>query len=261
MRRDRTADEAGTIPSPLPSPIWSDHMQVDEDASAGVDARGLHVRVGGRAILRELDLRVPRGRSAAITGPSGCGKSTLLSCLSGLLPPSLGVVRIAGQDVTGIPPGRRAALRLRTIGVVYQFGELLPELSPVENVALPALMAGTPATDVYARARSLLAELGVVAVQDAETGTLSGGERQRVAVARALIGDPPVLLADEPTGALDGQAASTVADLLFSLPARHGCALVVVTHNPDVAARADQVYVMRDGQLHASVGEKGPAAR
>ncbi|UNO41232.1 ABC transporter ATP-binding protein [Streptomyces sp. MST-110588] len=227
-------------------------MGTGGDGPGGIEALGLHHEAGGRAILRALDLRVECGESVAVSGPSGCGKSTLLGCLAGLIVPSRGTVRIAGEDVTGVSAGRRAALRLRSIGMVYQFGELLPELTPAENVALPALMAGRPAEETYARGRELLAALGVDGVRDAETGTLSGGERQRVAVARALIGRPRVVLADEPTGSLDGTAADTVAEVLFSLPARYGCALVVVTHNPDIAARAERALTLRDGRLHAA---------
>ncbi|MFE4633102.1 ABC transporter ATP-binding protein [Streptomyces sp. NPDC056773] len=215
----------------------------------GVEARGLVHNIGARTILDALDLTVTYGESVAITGPSGCGKSTLLSCLAGLVRPAKGSVRVDGTDLIGLPPNRRAAVRLRSIGMVYQFGELLPELTPLENVALPALMAGIPAAETYARARALLRDLGIPSVADVETAVLSGGERQRTAVARALIGQPRVILADEPTGALDGEAADSVAELLFSLPSSRNCALVVVTHDPGIAGRADRIFVMRQGRL------------
>ncbi|MEU5094076.1 ABC transporter ATP-binding protein [Streptomyces sp. NPDC020996] len=218
--------------------------------STGVHARDLHYEIANRVILDSLTLHVASGESVAITGPSGCGKSTLLSCLAGLTPPIRGTVTVDGYEVTALSPGRRAAVRLKTIGMVYQFGELLPELSPLENVALPALMAGAPAAETYAWAQVLLNDLGVASVAGTDSGSLSGGERQRVAVARALIGKPRVILADEPTGALDGETSDTVADLLFTLPATHDCALIVVTHNPDVASRADRELAMRDGRLH-----------
>ncbi|WAL73452.1 ABC transporter ATP-binding protein [Kitasatospora sp. YST-16] len=224
-------------------------MDPSESALGGVETSDLHYGIANRTLLKSVDLSVGAGRSVAITGPSGCGKSTLLGLLAGLLKPTRGTVRIAGEDITSLAPGRRAALRLRSIGMIYQFGELLPELSPLENTALPALLAGVAREEAYARGTDLLEGLGVKNVLGTDTGALSGGERQRVAVARALIGQPQVVLADEPTGALDGKASTAVADLLFSLPARYGCALVVVTHNPQVAARADQVLTMADGRL------------
>jgi lipoprotein-releasing system ATP-binding protein len=229
-------------------------------SSTGVHVRDLHYEIVNRVILDSLTLQVDSGESVTVTGPSGCGKSTLLSCLAGLTSPTRGTITVDGREVTTLSPGRRAAVRLKTIGMVYQFGELLPELSPLENVALPALMAGAPTTDTYARAQALLDDLEVAAAAGTDCGSLSGGERQRVAVARALIGNPRVILADEPTGALDGRTSDTVADLLFALPASHGCALIVVTHNPDIASRADRELAMRDGRLHL-VRESGSAVR
>lgn len=224
-------------------------MSPKEFASDGIETRDLHYEVANRTLLHSVNLRVEAGQSVAVTGPSGCGKSTLLSLLAGLLQPTRGSIRVAGQDITTIAAGRRAALRLRSVGMIYQFGELLPELSPLENTVLPALLAGVSKQEAYARGSELLGSLGVKDVLSTETGELSGGERQRVAVARALIGRPQVVLADEPTGALDGKSSDTVADLLFELPSRYSCALVVVTHNPQVAARADQVMAMADGHL------------
>jgi lipoprotein-releasing system ATP-binding protein len=229
--------------------IWSGYVSPEKSASGGIEARNLCYEIADRVILRSLNLSVEPGESVSITGPSGCGKSTLLSCLSGLLSPTSGTVKLAGHTMTALSANRRAAARLRSVGMVYQFGELLPELTPLENVALPALMAGIPADKTYARARQLIEELGLSQVLAAATGGLSGGERQRVAVGRALIGEPAVVLADEPTGALDGEAENVVSDLLFSLPATRGCALAVVTHNQSVASRADRVLVMRDGIL------------
>ncbi|MER7704162.1 ABC transporter ATP-binding protein [Kitasatospora sp. NPDC097605] len=236
-------------------------MGPSETAFGGIETSDLHYEVANRVLLRAVEFKVEAGRSVAVTGPSGCGKSTLLSLLAGLLRPTRGTIRIAGQDMTAIAAGRRAALRLRSIGMVYQFGELLPELSPLENTVLPAVLAGLPKQEAYTRGTELLGSLGIDATVATDTGSLSGGERQRVAVARALIGSPQVVLADEPTGALDGKASTTVADLLFSLPSRYGCALVVVTHNPAVAARADQIMVMSDGRLRpAEQPDRAPSA-
>lgn len=207
---------------------------------SAIEARSLVYEIGRRRILDGVDLTVDRGRSVALTGPSGTGKTTLLMCLAGLLPPTAGQVRVDGDDLTSLSPAARAALRLRRIGIVYQFGELLPELTPLENVTLPALLRGTRRRQAHDKARALMDDLGIGPLAGGSTATLSGGERQRVAVARALVTDPAVVLADEPTGSLDRAGADIVAELLFGLPGTYGCALVVVTHNSDVAARADR---------------------
>ena len=214
-----------------------------------VRADGLRVTYGGRAVLDGLDLTLQAGESVAVLGPSGSGKTTLLTVLSGLVAPAAGRVSIAGRDLGRMSDRQRAALRLTEIGVVYQFGELMPELTPVENVTLPALLAGAGRDSAFTRAEQLLAELEVGAADRTPTGALSGGERQRVAVARALINEPSLLLADEPTGALDRATTDTVADLLFALPRTRDCAMLVVTHNERVAARADRATELRDGRL------------
>lgn len=200
-------------------------------------------------ILDRIDLEVPAGRSVAITGPSGSGKTTLLMCLSGQFSLAGGEVRVGGVVLSGLPPRRRAALRLRCIGQIYQFGELVPELTPIENVALPAMLNRMPRQEAEERAGELLYQLDVAEVAYRDTTVLSGGERQRVAVARALMMRPQLLLADEPTGSLDSEATELVSGLLFELPDRFGCALVVVTHNPLVANRADRRWELRDGRL------------
>ncbi|MFF3512773.1 ABC transporter ATP-binding protein [Streptomyces sp. NPDC002573] len=210
--------------------------------------RGLRYEVADRVLLDGADLEVAPGESVAVVGPSGSGKSTLLGCVLGLIKPSSGSVHVAGADVTRMR--RRALERHRSnhIGVVFQFGELLPELTPVENVALAALLAGNGTRQAYERAEELLVELGVP-VKGVPTGRLSGGERQRTAVARALMNEPALLLADEPTGALDSVTRDTVAELLFSVPRRWNCALVVVTHDAEVARRADRHLELRQATL------------
>ncbi len=215
-------------------------------------AVGLHYHVGDRVILDGCDLEVIRGESVAVIGPSGAGKSTLLLCLAGLLRPSAGKVFLAGNDLTATRRGQLAALRLRHVGFVYQFGELLPELTPLENVALPALMSRRTRSTALESAEELLIELGVESVTGSPTIALSGGERQRVAVARALITEPDIILADEPTGSLDEASVVAVADLLFSLPRLKKCALVVVTHNERVARRATRCFTLAAGQLVTS---------
>lgn len=219
------------------------------DRESVVQVRALRYEVAKRTILSDLDLTVEAGTSMAVTGPSGSGKTTLLMCLAGLLEPTSGAVRIAGTDMTGASADQRAAIRLASIGVIYQFGELMPELTPLENVVLPALLAKVPRRDAYTRGAELLEALGVGALKNVATATVSGGERQRIATARALVTQPSIILADEPTGALDHASGETVADLLFSLPRRFGCALLVVTHNQLIAARADSIVTVVDGRL------------
>ncbi|MFE5257514.1 ABC transporter ATP-binding protein [Streptomyces coelicoflavus] len=203
--------------------------------------------VSGRSLLAGAELTVPAGSSVSVTGPSGSGKSTLLMCVMGLIRPQSGRVEVVGQDVTRLSARALAAHRRRHVGMVFQFGELLPELTPVENVMIASLLAGDAVTEARSRAESLLTRLGVP--EATATQDLSGGERQRVAVARALVNTPELLLADEPTGALDGEQRESVADLLFSTPREHGCALVVVTHDPMVAGRADVRLHLHEGRL------------
>ncbi|AZM76548.1 ABC transporter ATP-binding protein [Streptomyces sp. KPB2] len=203
--------------------------------------------VSGRSLLDGADLAVPAGSSVSVMGPSGSGKSTLLMCVMGLIRPQSGRVEVVGQDVTRLSARALAAHRRRHVGMVFQFGELLPELTSVENVMIASLLAGDAVNEARSRAESLLTRLGVP--EATATQDLSGGERQRVAVARALVNMPELLLADEPTGALDGEQREAVADLLFSTPREHGCALVVVTHDPMVAGRADVRLHLHEGRL------------
>nr|WP_229890495.1 ABC transporter ATP-binding protein [Streptomyces mashuensis] len=209
---------------------------------------GLCYEVGGRVLLDHVGLRVSAGESVAVVGPSGSGKSTLLGCLLGLVRPGEGVISVAGRDIVRMRRRELERHRSRHMGVVFQFGELLPELTPVENVALAALLGGVKAQLAYRRAESLLKELEVRA-HGISTGHLSGGERQRVAVARALINEPAILLADEPTGALDSATRDSVAHLLFDVPRRWSCALIVVTHDKTVAQRADHCLELTGASL------------
>lgn len=214
---------------------------------AVLEVRGLGYEIGRRELFRQLELTVSAGESVAATGPSGVGKSTLLSCVLGLVRPKAGSVTVAGGDVTVLRGRALARLRQRYIGTVFQSGELLPELTPADNVALAALLSGDGRVNAYARARALLAELEVP--DEVETRYLSGGERQRTAVARALINAPVLLLADEPTGALDSVMRDRVADMLFALPRSRHCGLLVVTHDDSVAERADRVLRLHEGAL------------
>ncbi|MEU3907682.1 ATP-binding cassette domain-containing protein [Streptomyces goshikiensis] len=219
-----------------------------ESVEVPLHVRGLDYEVGGRRLLTGLELTVRSGESVAVMGPSGSGKSSLLSLVLGLVRADAGSILVAGRDITGLKGGQLARWRQRHMGMVFQFGELLPELTPVENVALPALLAGSDRTSAFERARSLLTGLGVP-VDGVFTADLSGGERQRAAVARALMGEPTLLLADEPTGALDEEAREHVAEGLFRVPGDSGCGLLVVTHDAAVAARADRVLRLVKGRL------------
>jgi len=221
---------------------------VKQSDSSGLRVSGLRYEVEGRVLLDGVDLSVSPGESVAVTGPSGSGKSTLLMCVLGLVKPQEGTITVGGREITGLGPAQLAQVRRETLGMVFQFGELLPELSPVENVALPVLLDGGRHQDAYQRAEELLVELGVP-VGSTPTGMLSGGERQRTAVARALITEPGVLLADEPTGALDPEAKEDVSRLLFTAARDRGCALLLVTHDLSVAARADRRHELQAGIL------------
>ncbi|MFJ2818180.1 MULTISPECIES: ABC transporter ATP-binding protein [unclassified Streptomyces] len=214
----------------------------------GLRVTGLTYQVEDRVLLDNVDLTVAPGESVAITGPSGSGKSTLLMCVLGLLKPGSGTISAGGHRLTGLLPGALAKARRQHLGMVFQFGELLPELTPVENVALPMLLDGSDHRQAYEAATRLLDELDVPH-GTTPTGMLSGGERQRTAVARALIAQPPVLLADEPTGALDPRARENVADQLFRICRERDCALLVVTHDPSIAERATHAYELQESVL------------
>ncbi|MFD8544166.1 ABC transporter ATP-binding protein [Streptomyces sp. NPDC059649] len=208
----------------------------------------LRFGIRDRQLLNGVNLALAAGESAAITGPSGSGKSTLLSLILGLIPADKGQVWVAGRDMSALRGKRLARHRARHLSMVFQFGELLPELTPTENVALAGLLAGESRQAAHERAAELLHEMGVTGTT-ATTGELSGGERQRTALARALMNKPSLILADEPTGSLDDTNRSLVADRLFSLPQRRGCALLVVTHDGGLAARADRQFSLIDGAL------------
>lgn len=212
-----------------------------------VELCDVRYEIGDRVLLSGLDLTVHSGESVALMGPSGSGKSTLLSLILGLLRPVSGRVLVRGTDLAGLPQRAMAELRRRHVGMVFQFGELIPELRPEENVALAALLGRAGRSSALDRAERLLAELGVPTAAD--TARLSGGERQRTAVARALINSPDVVLADEPTGSLDASSRDKVAELLFDLPSTRKCGLLVATHDESIARRADRVFRLHEGGL------------
>jgi putative ABC transport system ATP-binding protein len=222
--------------------------------TAIIEAKELgRVYDGAGAQVTALDgvsLAVQPGEFVAIMGPSGCGKSTLLHLLGGLDHPTAGEVWFEGQRVDGLSEAAWAVRRRRGIGIVFQFFNLIGNLSAADNVELPALIAGAGAAEARRERERLMAELGISERARAVPAVLSGGEQQRVAIARALINDPRVLLADEPTGNLDTESARDVLALLRGLHER-GQTIVLVTHDPRVAAQADRVLRMRDGRIAA----------
>ena len=199
--------------------------------------------------LRGVDLRVAAGEWVSITGPSGSGKSTLLHVGGGLDLPTRGTVRALGQDLAALPDDALAAFRRRRLGFVFQFFNLLPTLSAEENAALPLLLEGLPRGEALARARGLLERVGLLDRAAHRPEELSGGQQQRVALARALIAEPALLLADEPTGNLDSEAGAAVLVLVAEARRARGLAVVLVTHDPGVAARGDRIVRLRDGQV------------
>jgi putative ABC transport system ATP-binding protein len=199
--------------------------------------------------LQGVDLNVSRGEFLAIVGRSGCGKSTLLNLLGGLDKATRGTVHVGPHDLARLTEDELTQYRRATVGIVFQFFNLLPLLTVQENVALPALLAGKKRKPVTEHARELLDAVGLSARINQQASLLSGGEMQRVAVARALINDPPLILADEPTGNLDSQSAEPVLEALHELTRARSKTVVMVTHSREAAAIADEVREMRDGRF------------
>jgi len=202
---------------------------------------------GSLTILHPTSFTIARGRAVAITGPSGSGKSTLLGLMAGLDAPTTGTIRLDGTAITSLGEEALARLRGEKIGVVFQFFHLLPSLTAYENILVPMEIAG--AADAAPRAKKLLADVGLSDRGHHLPSQLSGGEQQRVAIARALANDPPIVLADEPTGNLDTATGRQVIDLLVSINRDRGRTLVLVTHDAELAALADEIIALRDGRV------------
>jgi putative ABC transport system ATP-binding protein len=216
------------------------------------ESEGMPVRA-----LRGVDFEMAPGEFVAVMGPSGCGKSTLLNLIAGLDTPSEGDIDLAGEALDGKDENQLARMRRRHIGIVFQFFNLLEGMTCLENVALPAIIAGSSRKQAERRARDLLDLLGLADKADSVPGVLSGGQRQRLAIARALANQPTLLLADEPTGALDSEGGAEVMELFRRLHAG-GQAILLVTHDQQVAATAGRIAWMRDGRI--TDGQTDPAA-
>ena len=242
-------------------------------------ARGLEMSFGQTHALRGVDLDVAVGEVLAVTGPSGSGKSTLLHVMAGVLVPDAGSVGYHGGKASGdvsaqaaedisvniaaLDEAARSRLRLKEFGFIFQFGQLLPDLSALDNVTIPLLLAGTPRRRALAQARETLGELGLSEHLDKRPTQLSGGQAQRAAVARALVTNPRLLFADEPTGSLDSLAAERTMEVLLNSVHSRGAALVIITHDARVAAYADREVTVRDGRIspgatHTAAGPSRP---
>jgi putative ABC transport system ATP-binding protein len=206
--------------------------------------------------LREVNLTVERGEMVAIMGPSGCGKTTLLNCLSGLDEIDSGSILIAGTDLAKLSDNKRTSFRAQEMGFVFQFYNLLPVLTAVENTELPLLVSGVGTRAAREQAMGILEQVGLTEWADHRPAELSGGQRQRVTIARALVNDPAIVWADEPTGDLDSQTADEVMDLMRDLNRRNRQTFVLVTHDPRIGDMCDRIIQMHDGQI-VSDGRNG----
>jgi putative ABC transport system ATP-binding protein len=216
-----------------------------------IEARDVALSFGPTPALRGASVTVAAGEILAVMGPSGSGKSTLLHCLAGILVPDSGEIHFDGRRVDTMGETGRSTLRRDRFGFVFQFGQLVPELTAEENVALPLLLGGARRAAALAEVRPWFGRLGLDGLEGRRSGELSGGQAQRVALARGLVARPTVLFADEPTGSLDSLTGEHVMDLLVAAAREQGTTVILVTHEPRVAAYADREVIVRDGVVHA----------
>ena len=219
--------------------------------SVVLEARDVRFSFGQTPALRGASVAVDAGEVLAIMGPSGSGKSTLLHCLAGILIPDSGEILFDGARVDAMTESQRSSLRRDRFGFVFQFGQLVPELTAAENVALPLLLSGARRTEALGKAYGWFERLGLEGLEKRRSGELSGGQAQRVALARGLVAGPEVLFADEPTGALDSLTGEQVMDLLVAVAREQGTTVILVTHEPRVAAYAEREVIVRDGRVNA----------
>ncbi|MFJ8863418.1 ABC transporter ATP-binding protein [Streptomyces sp. NPDC102451] len=234
-------------------------VQPPSGTGALISARGLKKSYGRNEALRGASLDLHEGEILAVSGASGSGKSTLLHCLAGIVRPDEGAVSYGGEQLGGLSEARLGELRRRDFGVVFQFGQLIPELSALDNVALPLLLGGTRRSEANQRAGEWLERFGVRGQAELRPGGMSGGQSQRVALARALVTEPRAVFADEPTGALDSLAGEQVMTALVHTARESGTAVLLITHDAQIAAYADREVGLRDGVVHS--GSAGPVGR
>lgn len=217
-----------------------------------ISAKDIKKAYGKTHALRGVSLRVKKGEVLAIMGPSGSGKSTLLHSLAAIISVDSGEIRLNGKRIDKLPDDKRSILRRTMFGFVFQFGQLVPELTVEDNVALPLLLNKKDKKEAYKKAKRWIAEVGLSGKENNLPGELSGGQAQRIAIARAMVIEPQILFADEPTGSLDTFNSEKVMELFIKTAKEHGTTVIMVTHEPSIAAYADREIVVRDGKI---VGE------
>jgi putative ABC transport system ATP-binding protein len=234
------------------------HRSASVDSAGGVlvEAREVYLSFGPTPALRGATVAVQAGEILAVMGPSGSGKSTLLHCLAGILVPDRGEIHFGGRRVDVLSEADRSALRRDHFGFVFQFGQLVPELTAEENVALPLLLGGLRRSQALAQTRSWFERLDLDGLQRRRSGELSGGQAQRVALARGLVAGPEVVFADEPTGSLDSLTGEHVMELLVATAREQGTTVVLVTHEARVAAYADREVIVRDGKVTTLIPDR-----